>query len=264
MNPIDAGRAWLLLLDDILNRGEEVAPRGKRTLELPQKTIVLDANRPVVFVPDRRLNFRFMAAEAFWILSGDDRVSTIAPFNQRIAEFSDDGVTFFGAYGPRIASQIGYVVEKLIEDQSSRQAGLTIWRECPPKTKDVPCTVSIFFSIRPTLAGVSTLNVHVFMRSSDAWLGIPYDVFTFSMLGHFVRAWLAERGVRTDVGRLFLTAASSHLYEEHFDQANEMVARYRTTPRQREVPRFTRPELLERLALLRHSKPRDPLRWWEE
>ena len=110
---MDFSRIWLQALNDILTNGDCVAPRGKMTREIPQRTIVVDMRKPVLRVPDRSLSFKFMVAEAFWILSGDDRVETIAPYNSRIADFSDDGERFFGAYGPKIVAQLPYIVEKL-------------------------------------------------------------------------------------------------------------------------------------------------------
>ena len=72
-----------------------------------------------------------MAAEALWILSGDNKVETIAPYNKNIKQFSDDGIIFQGAYGPRIISQLDYVIESLRKDRESRQAVLTIWNPNP-------------------------------------------------------------------------------------------------------------------------------------
>jgi thymidylate synthase len=203
-----------------------------------------------------------MAAEAFWILSGDDRVESISQFNARIAEFSDDGKTFFGAYGPKIMTQLPYVVAKLREDDLSRQAVLTIWRECPPPTKDVPCTVAISFTLRD-----GKLNTHVFMRSSDLWLGLPYDVFNFSMLGHLVCANLNSQTADPDVaepGTLHLTAVSSHLYEINWAQAGMCLpdrtkSQLSTPDRMYQDPIY----LMETLAELRYTKPGDELRWWE-
>ena len=197
---------WKSTITGILLWGEGVSPRGKPTKELAQHTITVDMRHPVLTIKDRRLNYRFMAAEAFWILSGDDTVDGIALWNSRIAEFSDDGERFFGAYGPKIVSQLDYVINKLISDRDSRQAGLTIWRECPPPTKDVPCTIAAFANIRG-----GKVNIHVFMRSSDAWLGMPYDVFNFSMFGHLICAHLNNRGMEVEPGALYLTAASTEL-----------------------------------------------------
>ena len=172
---------------------------------------------------------------------------------------SDDGETFFGAYGPKIVAQLDYVVAKLLEDQDTRQAGLTIWRENPPATKDVPCTVAAFFNIRN-----GQLNAHVFMRSSDVWLGVPYDVFNFSMLAHLVCAHLNKRGLRVAPGHLFLTAASSHLYAINWDDAKLCVMG--DVLEQHETPHilFEDPgEMMDWLRDLRETRPGDDLRWWE-
>jgi thymidylate synthase len=212
--------------------------------------------RPVLRAPGRKLSYTFMAAEAYWILSGDDRVATIAPYNSHIADFSDDGELFFGAYGTKIISQLPYVVEKLTSDQDTRQAGLTIWRESPPDTKDVPCTIAVFFSLRR-----QTLNAHVFMRSSDLWLGLPYDIFNFSMLSHLVCGMLPAHPTP---GTLHLTAASSHLYEKHWELTAQLY-------NQSAIPQAPVPEmfarnpdaLMDTLFLLRETKPGSALRWWE-
>jgi len=249
---------WIDTISDLFLRGVDVSPRGIPTLELPQYTVKVDMRYPVLTIKERKLNHRFMAAEAFWILSGDDTVTGIAPWNKRIAEFSDDGQTFFGAYGPKVVGQLDYVVNKLITDPDSRQAGLTIWRENPPTTKDVPCTVAIFASIRK-----NKLNIHVFMRSSDVWLGLPYDVFNFSMLGHLICARLNDPVI--EPGRLYLTAASSHLYETNFDAAricldSGLFSTGVATPEQL----FRDPGcLMQTLKSLRNTQPGDVLRWWE-
>lgn len=259
---MDFSRVWLNAINDILANGDLVSPRGKLTKEIPQRTIEVDMRKPVLRVPDRSLSYKFMVAEAFWILSGDDRVETIAPYNSRIAAFSDDGERFFGAYGPKIVAQLPYIIEKLQADEDSRQAGLTIWRECPPNTKDVPCTVAVFFNIRG-----GKLNAHVFMRSSDVWLGVPYDVFNFSMLSHLVCGLLNEHRQVTNAvkpGRLFLTAASSHLYETNWADAKLCLASEVLEQPETDILLWNDAQhLMKTLAALRETKVGDDLRWWE-
>jgi len=253
---------WLDALRDIIDNGDVVSPRGELTKEIQQRTIKVDTRRPVLRVPRRKLNYRFMAAEAFWILSGDDTVQGISKYNPNIAQFSDDGIKFFGSYGPKIISQLEYVLNKLDQDNDTRQAGLTIWRECPEKTKDVPCTVSIFFNIRN-----GKLNSNVFMRSNDVWLGMPYDVFNFSMLVHLVCAHLNKRNENTVIqpGNLFLTAASSHLYDRNIETAIQCL-NDGACLEQPDTPNelWQDPEhLMAILKDLRDTSPSDPLRWWE-
>lgn len=216
---------WLSELSWVLNKGNSVAPRGQVTKEALQQTAIVNMRRPVVTLEERKLSTKFLGGEAYWILSGDNRVETIAPYNKNIINYSDDGQTFFGAYGPRIASQLDYVVDKLKSDADTRQAVLTIWRENPPETKDVPCTVAVHFMVRDY-----KLNCHVYMRSNDLWLGFPYDVFNFSMLSHLVccrlNASAATNGDVVKPGMLYHTASSRHIYEQHFEQAEKLTKQY--------------------------------------
>jgi thymidylate synthase len=256
--------AWLNTLSELFMHGTLVSPRNHDTLEVPQHTTIVDMRHPVLTIRERKLSYRFLAAEAYWILSGDDTVAGISPWNKHIANFSDDGTTFFGAYGPKVIGQLDYVVRKLHEDPDTRQAGLTIWRENPPQTKDVPCTVSIFASMRD-----GKLNMHVFMRSSDVWLGLPYDVFNFSMLAHLICARLLQKHERAvQPGTLFLTAASCHLYDKNWKEAKTLLSETdgRLMPRIALTPShlYTDEEaLMRRLKLLRESSPGDAYRWWE-
>lgn len=242
--------------------GRQVSPRGVKTLELPQHTISFDMRWPVITVPERNLHVPFLGGEAYWILSGDDTVEGIKDYNRHIGQFSDDGETFFGAYGPKVCGQFQYVVSKLMEDPQSRQAGMTIWRESPPKTKDVPCTIALFFNIRG-----GKLHAHVFMRSSDAWLGLPYDAFNFTMIAAAVVKELNRGrlpGVYIELGTQYLTMVSSHIYEQHWRLANKCLMPVEmgwSLPTQFIDPNI---EILEILDFLRKSKRGDPVRWFED
>lgn len=257
---VTASSAWLQNIELIRLHGDPVRARGRNTRELQHHTVVVDMRYPVTAVPARKLSYQFMAAEAFWILSGDDTVQGIAPWNKHISQFSDDGRTFFGAYGPRIKEQLPSVLAALTNDEETRQAVITTWRPSPPASKDVPCTVAFVFQIRRGF-----LDLSVFMRSSDAWLGVPYDIFNFSMLAHLVCGLLNEKLIGRSVtpGVLRLTAASAHLYEDDLHAAAVMSPQIlscaKTPPELYMIPEV----LINRLRMLRESKPGDHLRWWE-
>lgn len=261
---------WLNTLHLTMFTGHSVAPRGKPTKELLHHTVTVDMRYPVLTIQERKLSYQFMAAEAFWILSGDERVAGIAPWNKNIGQFSDDGVVFAGAYGPMVSGQLDYVVRTLANDPDTRQAVMVIWRRNPAASKDIPCTVALDFKLRH-----GKLNCHAFMRSSDQWMGLPYDVFNFSMLSHLVCGLVNEQRPHAQVepGALFLTAASSHLYEPQWDAATTLLASTGLGDAPAPTPKglFTvlhegyRPviHLMATLEMLRDTKPGDLLRWWE-
>lgn len=278
IKPSTATRAWVGTIEDVIINGATVSPRGQETVELLQHTLAVDLLYPVVVAPTRVISEKFYGAEAYWMLSGDDSVAGIAPYNKHIAQFSDDGERFFGAYGPKIAEQLDYVVAKLLQDSDTRQAGLTLWRENPPATKDVPCTIAMFFNLRDHGLDRKVLNMHVYMRSSDVWLGVPYDVFNFSMVAMQVLCRLnaayrrepapyqgEERGWprAVDPGALYLTAASRHLYERNTAKALEVLHNDAWRPVTGQVPKVMWTDEAKLMSTLDAIRGGDKsARWW--
>ena len=213
-----ANRIWLRAIERVLLTGEKSAPRGLPIKEVLHHTHRIDMDHPIISIKERRLNYAFMLTEARWILEGDNQLAPLHAVNKQMQKFSDDGVTLSGAYGPRFVSQLDFVVNKLLEDPDTRQATLTLWTPNPRPSKDIPCTVAMDFKVRGGL-----LHAQVFMRSSDVWLGLPYDIFAFTCMAEQVRERLISQGGGNykllELGTLYLTAASSHLYEEHWEKA---------------------------------------------
>jgi thymidylate synthase len=264
----DATVVWQNNLRYVLNGGTEVSPRGFLTHELEAYKSMIDIKRPVIRSPARNLGYRFMAAEAAWILSGDNRVSSIKPWSVEISRFSDDGFTFFGAYGPKVVDQLHYVAKTLAKDPDSRQAVLEIWRPSPPETKDVPCTCLVQWLIRG-----GKLTCIDYMRSSDLWLGWPYDVFNFSMISLALAIRLREAyHVEVELGSLHLVAGSQHLYQKNFQGAQDVIAEFNySEDKTKFEPLFdvspdnftSEGELVLRLWDMAHSQEgvMDPIAW---
>jgi thymidylate synthase len=210
---------YIVLIDKILSRGNIVTCRKHATMELLNNQSQIKMIEPLVTQCNRKIGYRFACAEAAWVIAGDNTVSAIKPFSKQIENFSDDGVYFFGAYGPKIVDQLEYIGRCFKNDIYSRQAVINIWREKPPVSKDIPCTLNLQFIIRQnTENGLLYLNTIVNMRSSDAWLGIPYDWFTFSMVSAYVVLYLRKilNNNLINLGDLYLNAGSQHLYNNAF------------------------------------------------
>jgi thymidylate synthase len=218
MSIVTANHAWLYSVSDMLHSGKDVAPRGQKTKEIVGESISFDMNHPICYHQDRKLNYSFMAAEAYWIVSGSMFVEDIAPYNKHISQFSDDKYIFNGAYGPKFVYQLDYVVNALLRDSSTRQAVMSIWVNNPMRTADYPCTLNLQWLLRD-----NKLHCIVNMRSNDLWLGRPYDLFNFTIMT--LRVLCMYNQLRTDEGRitelgtLRLNVGSGHLYEQHYEQA---------------------------------------------
>lgn len=209
------------LLARLLGRPPGPAPRGFPTREDLNGQFWFRADRPAIAAPGRDLNYRFMVAEFVWMLFGLDDVSVLARYNSKMADYSDDGLVLAGAYGPRIARHLPYVVRTLTQDPDSRQAVIPIFDDRATRpSKDVPCTLSLGFYLRE-----GEVHVTAFMRSSDAWLGIPYDAFSFAMIGHVVAAAIGARP-----GSVCITAGSQHMYDRDRAAVEAFVGTYQSVP----------------------------------
>ena len=219
--PLSANDAWMRLISEVSTYGQPSSPRGMEIKEVLGFTSCIDMNYPIVTHPGRSMGYKFLFAEAWWILSGRKDVDSIAPYAKAITKFSNDGHTFDGAYGPMVVEQMRYVVDSLLKDRDSRQAVMTVWRPNPRDSKDIPCTVALQFIIRN-----GAINCIATMRSSDAWLGWVYDVFNFSMIAYYIRERIAEAtGTEVlDLGKLQLTAGSQHIYRPQFDDVAQILS----------------------------------------
>ena len=148
--------------------------------------------------------------ELLWILSGSNALDFIAHYIPDYRKSSDDELTIFGAYGPRMFGrrpndQLARVISSLRGKPDSRQAVVQLFdrSDTLKPHKDIPCTCTLQFAIRD-----NRLHMLTSMRSNDAWLGLPHDVFAFTMIQELV-----ARSLGIELGEYRHAVGSLHLYE---------------------------------------------------
>lgn len=206
----------------VLAQGRRAEPRGMATTEVldAHLTLTQPRRRFVSVPPARMLNPAFAVAEALWILSGSDD-PWIFTYNRRLEQYADQG-RLQGAYGPRMrrwqdgVDQLDHVRRLLCNDPDSRQAVIQLYD--PQRDtlghRDVPCTLNYRFFVRR-----GRLDMHTSMRSNDVWLGLPYDLFTATMLHELMADWLGA-----ELGTYHHHVDSLHLYAQHDHAAAEVAA----------------------------------------
>jgi len=196
-------------------------PRGLKITEKINDSWIIDMDDPIITLPERKLSYSFMFGEAAWMLEGRNDVESVSKYVDGVKRFSDDGETFYGAYGPKILTQWSYVIKTLVTDKDSRQAVISIWRENPGSSKDIPCTLSLQFFLREA-SDELWLHTVATMRSNDAWLGTPYDTFNFSAISFWIALHLNRNGIKCKVGSLNIQAGSRHIYETDFKKLDSL------------------------------------------
>ncbi|MEV0898187.1 thymidylate synthase [Actinoplanes sp. NPDC049802] len=217
-----ANGLYAAVCHEVLQQGHFAAPRGMATTEVLGAHLCLtQPRRRFIDVPPARLlNPAFAVAEALWILSGSDD-PWIFTYNRSLAQYADDG-RLQGAYGPRMrrwqgeVDQLDYVRRLLTRDPDSRQAVIQLYdpQRDTTGTRDVPCTLNYRFFVRR-----GRLDMHTTMRSNDVWLGLPYDLFTATLIQELMAGWLG-----VELGSYHHHVDSLHLYAQHDQQAAELSA----------------------------------------
>lgn len=172
----------------------------------------------------RRLYPRSAAAEVAWFLGGSRDVrwlSKYAPLWDKFVE--DDGITIDAAYGYRWRKhfgrdQIHHAVDALQRDSSDRRVYVSAWDPGydglgAEGQKNVPCPVGFTLSVVN-----EELHSTLMIRSSDVFVGLPYDVMGHALLMDAIGVCLD-----LDLGTMQVSLAHPHLYEKHYDMAGAAI-----------------------------------------
>lgn len=235
----------------LLDRGKEVGSRNGKVVEQMHVGVTLTNPTPTkeLRVPGRKPNLAAQIAETMWVLAGRNDIEFLSHYLPRAADFSDDGVTWRGGYGPRIRNWRGYsgnndvspgvdqwkyVIDTLQADPTSRRAIINLWDPAIDTTpgKDLPCNDWLSFSIRG-----NSLDLHVAVRSNDVMWG-------WSGINHFEWATLLEITaglLGVDPGALHFSITSLHMYEPHFLKASAIMNASGTSPTVLPSPAFWLP-----------------------
>ena len=176
---------------------------------------VSNPHEPVPFVNGRRPNYFGMLAESLWLLSDTDSVDVISTWNQKLRDYTDDGIHLSGAYGRRISPFVSRVIHTLKEDPNTRQAVLPIFEgwDVGSKTRDLPCNVMVMFKVRRGMLDITVIN-----RSNDVlWGAFTVNIPQFAMLQSAIAG---ELGL--PVGQQWHMSDSLHLYTDYAEQSRTL------------------------------------------
>lgn len=209
----------------LLSKGEVVASRGgNETRELRSHVVRIERPRERVMVlPERRNNVFAALAETMWVIGGRGDLAYLTRYLPRAGDFSDDGETWRGAYGPRLrdwagVDQLRECARLLRDDPQTRRAAMMIFDPARDfvQSKDIPCNNWLHFLMRD-----GRLHLTVALRSNDAIWGFSgINTFEWSVLQEMMARW-----VGAEVGEMTFMVGSFHLYARHFDRAGKILAR---------------------------------------
>lgn len=207
------------LLQDALSFGileENVRTKEKVYVLEGARYFTLELSDWLLPLPDlRKMHVKSAAAEVAWFLQGTQDVTWMAKYAPLWAKFTEaDGKTIQNAYGYRWRrhfgrDQLADAVLTLRTNPSDRRIYISAWDPAQDglgrEAKNVPCPVGYTLSITD-----GRLFSTMLIRSSDLFVGLPYDV-----MGHAMLMAAIARSLGVGLGSMTFTLAHPHLYFKH-------------------------------------------------
>lgn len=190
-------------------------------------TVINNPQQRLIYNASRKLNLPAAIARFVWMMAGNDRLDDIAFYEPKVRFFTDDGISVPGSnYGQRMLhprpglNQLSAVINRLKSDSQSRRAAISIYHpeDAVRESHDIPCTFGLFYHVRNGKLFATTI-----MRSNNAYILLPYNIFEFSLLAEVVAV---EIGVPLGAQTHF--AASMHIYEHDVEGSKRVVDSYRS------------------------------------
>lgn len=195
--------------------------KGAPTSELIGVLLELRQPRARLSLTETRGKAFSTLGELFWYLSGSNELEFIKYYIRGYEELSDDNKTIRGGYGPRLFNmhgkfnQISNIIELLTKRSGSRRATIQLYdaSDLSEDYIDIPCTCSLQFFVRD-----NRLDMFTTMRSNDSYIGLPHDIFCFTMLQEIV-----ARSLGVNLGLYKHAVGSLHLYETDKNGAEQYL-----------------------------------------
>lgn len=221
----NAAHAFVSKLAQIRLNGSAVTVRGKSTHEILNQSITLQ--RPMercITIPGRGNDIFATIAETMWVLGGRNDMQYLSRYLKRAHQFSDDGLIWRGAYGPRLRNWCGVdqlnEIRELIknEEHTRRAVGILFdpYRDFAD-SKDIPCNNWLHFLLRD-----GRLLLNIALRSNDIIWGFSgINTFEWSVLHEMMAFW-----VNAEVGCETFFVSSLHLYDDKIETADRVLQRF--------------------------------------
>ena len=237
-------QAYLDLLHLVLTEGTEKGDRtGTGTLSHFGAQLRFDLADGFPLLTTKKVHFKSIVYELFWFLSGSTHVDYLQANGVRIwnewstaeqtARFNrpagDLGPVYGhqwrnygasqredGSYNNDGVDQITQVIEQIKTNPNSRRLIVSGWNPCEADQVALPPCHTLF----QFFVADNKLSCQLYQRSADLFLGVPFNIASYALLTHMI-AQVCGLGV----GDFVWTGGDTHLYANHFEQAQLQLTR---------------------------------------
>lgn len=232
---------YLKLLQKVMNTDTVRNNRtGVATKSIFGEQIRFDLTMGYPLVTTKKVHFKSVVHELLWMISGSTNNNDLNKHGVTIwDEWAEDDGNLGPIYGKQWRSwdrpqlkyegpttlrldkhpldQLQASIDLINSDPGSRRNIVSAWNPADiPNMVLAPC--HCFFQWYVT--DEYRLSCHMYQRSADAFLGVPFNIASYALLTHMVAQVTDLR-----VGELVISYGDLHIYKNHFEQVIEQLSR---------------------------------------
>ena len=227
---------YLELLKDTLNNGDYHNTRNGMTYSVFAKMIKFNISNFFPLITTKKTFFKGIVEELLWFLRGSTNSKELEKKGVNIWKGNStreylDSVGLFdyeeGYLGPIYGyqwrnyngnnfDQIKYVLQELLKDNNSRRAIINAWNPIQLNKQALP-PCHLIYNFYKDKNGLSCM---MFMRSSDLFLGLPFNIASTALLTIIIAKLLYLKPYM-----ISLSLTDCHIYEEFKDNIEIQILR---------------------------------------
>lgn len=221
-------KQYLSFLEHILKNGVKKEDRtGTGTLSVFGYQMRFNLASGFPLVTTKKLHLKSIIYELLWFLKGETNVHFLRENQVTIwDEWADANGNLGPVYGKQwrswagpdgqVIDQISHLLQELKTNPNSRRLIVSSWNVGEiEKMALPPCHLLFQFYVAN-----NQLSCQLTQRSADAFLGVPFNIASYSLLTHLI----AEQ-CGLEVGEFIWSGGDCHIYLNHIEQVETQLSR---------------------------------------
>jgi thymidylate synthase len=201
----------------------------------PPPVTYRDVGKSFPLITTKRIHFASVLHELIWLISGETNIKYLKDNNVSIwdawADWSGDLGPVYGKqwrswpvkdseWAREGVDQLIELVDRLRTDPYSRRHIVSAWNVAELSEMALPPCHMMFQVYVRDEAGGEVLDMQMYQRSADMFLGVPFNIASYSLL-----LIMLARLVGMRAGNLTHVLGDAHIYVNHLDQVATQLAR---------------------------------------